>query len=663
MPETIEFTSGKWQIEDKPELRISPLAEHVAQIILQQWGDEFGQAPAHDEDAGFAPNAHPFQFTLGNADASSLNVPEHNEAYALEISADGVAAAARSVAGLLYAWQTLKQLIRQYNTQLPGMTIEDKPQLDWRIYHLDLKGTRRRLANLYDILPQLAELKINAVLVEYEDYLKLDRRPDIAIDEALTKDEVRTWITEARKYNVHVIPLVQTLGHLQYVLIKPQYEYLRERPDKISDICPSHPDSWKLVRDFLDEMIELHPDAPYFHAGLDEAHVAGTCERCKNANPGKQKLDIFIDWFNRVCTYVSDKGMKPLAWADMITSSLSADRIDRINSNVTLADWSYGEDAPTQPNVVRFKGPRVSREWLKRPNGPINQLPTVAFHPGMGLLEDLPEEDRKTIEPWLENEHYPKYVRTMPGQRMLASMGLSTMGASGVRVSFHGPVAPRFMNGQLNTLQWAQVCRETNSPGLIATSWSRGHSQAGTNAHPDLDWYGLATLGDAAWGSLTFDGLRDFDERFGFQYFGLPDGKIGDLYYLFDRTMRRMQIPMVNYLELVISGLREMEDKIVRNRDRFDLFKAAVDVTQIRYRGAFALLELEYFHGMWDRVDPEMKKRIGSDIDQLLGEIEAARKPLAARYGASIIDRDAKELAESQLRWTETQLKLNRAAM
>lgn len=640
-------------------VRFTASAEDVATILLNEWQAECSAAIARGDALAADEAAAPFSFVIGNAAKSACDLPDHLEGYSLDTTSSGVLAAANSKAGLLYAWQTLKQLMRQYDDALPAVSISDWPSLDWRIYHVDLKGTRRTLENLHAILPKLSELKINAVLVEYEDYIKLNCRPDIAIEEALTRDEVRAWIEAAKAYNVHVIPLVQTLGHLQYVLEKPQYAYLRERPDVISDACPSHPDTWALVKDFLDEIIDLHPDAPFLHAGLDEAHVAGSCDRCKEAHPDKQKIDIFMDWFNKVCRYVDARGVKPLAWGDMITSSLSKERIKAVDPCVTLTDWSYLEDAPTQPTVARFKGSHVSAEWFRRPNGPVNQLPVVNFGPGMGTIEGLPEDDRAIIEPWLQNDDYPKYVRTLPGQRMLASHGLRTMGASGVRVSFHGQVAPRYITGQLNTLQWAQVCRETQSPGLIATSWSRGHSQAGMNAHPEQDWYGLATLADAGWGNLTFDGLRDFDARFGFQFFGLPDGEIGDLYFQFERTSPRMQIPMASYVERIEARLKVLRPLVKRNRSCFELFASSTEVLGVRHRAAFVLLELEYFHAMWDRVDKDFRARIFRDLEGVLSDIERLREKLRDQYSKSVINRDASELVETQLRWSESQLKLN----
>ena len=222
------------------------------------------------------------------------------------------------------------------------------------------------------------------------------------------------------------------------------------------------------------------------------------------------------------------------------------------------------------------------------------------------------------------------------------------MAVSGVRVSYHGYVAPRFITGQLNTVMWARKAKECGALGVIASSWARGTSLTSLNAHPEYDWYGLATLSDATWSDLSMAGLRDFDERFAWQFYGLPDGEIGDLLYLFERSAHRADPSAADYMEYVAQAAERLLPDVTRNRDRFELFQAAVRVRQLRRRLQFGLLEIEYFYPVWDGVPPDFKARIRRDIDSALADVAQARPALEELYARSIIRADAGELVRTQ---------------
>ena len=53
-----------------------------------------------------------------------------------------------------------------------------------------------------------------------------------------------------------VIPLVQTFGHLEFVLKHEQFQYLRDVEEMPESVCPCHNDTMVLVRDIIDQVIE-----------------------------------------------------------------------------------------------------------------------------------------------------------------------------------------------------------------------------------------------------------------------------------------------------------------------------------------------------------------------------------------------------------------------
>ena len=636
---------GVSAIGKRNSICVSSSAGGLVDILTREWRTETGKEISTAVLEGDA-----YSFSVGGDTTLSGPVNAHPEAYRLEVSEDGILAGANTYAGLVYAWQTLKQVLRHNTDHIPCMRIHDWPDLRWRIYHLDLKATRRRLSNLYDILPRLSELKINAVLVEYEDYILLERHPKMAIPGALTKDELRPWIAAAADHGIAVIPLIQTLGHWQYILGRPEYAHLQEKTGDTTTACPSQEETWTLATDFLDEMIDLHPGAPFIHAGLDECFHLGVCEKCKERLNGRKPEHLFTEWSNRITDYILERGSKPMMWSDVVQTLDTEMMLEMSKDAYYVGDvGGYVTGSPLHTQVGLRSKTYISREWLQRPEGQISSLQAINYIPPYGILEDLPEEQLEQARPYLDNPEYPKKLRADVTMQWRKDLDMKNGGVSGIRVSYHGCIAPMFIHGQLNTLSWAKLCKENDATFLIGSSWSRGHSFARINAHPELDWYGIATLGDACWGNLTENELREFDERFAFQFFGLPDGHIGDLYYLFDRSHPRAHDTMENYYEYIVAECRDLMPNVTRNESCLQLFAEMANLQILRMKTQITLLEMEYFYANKEGVPPAFKERMLKDITVAGEEIDRRKSHLEGIYKETLIDADSTELAAAQL--------------
>ena len=77
-----------------------------------------------------------------------------------------------------------------------------------------------------------------------------------------------------------VIPLVQTFGHLEHALKLAEFHELREVPAYPQSLCPSRNGSWHLVKEMIDQMVELHPGLTWLHIGCDEVFQLGMCSIC-----------------------------------------------------------------------------------------------------------------------------------------------------------------------------------------------------------------------------------------------------------------------------------------------------------------------------------------------------------------------------------------------
>lgn len=67
-----------------------------------------------------------------------------------------------------------------------------------------------------------------------------------------------------------LIPLVQTFGHLEYVLKHDEWRALREVESYPSSMCPSHSGTIPLIQSMIKQIIAFHPNIQYVHIGADE---------------------------------------------------------------------------------------------------------------------------------------------------------------------------------------------------------------------------------------------------------------------------------------------------------------------------------------------------------------------------------------------------------
>ena len=138
---------------------------------------------------------------------------KEEEGYRLIVSSGKVTVEARTQVGLQYGVQTLVQLAQnavELNTSLPAFEIKDYPSSSYRAIHIDLKIHMKPKDYLYHILDRMAEYKLNAVVVEYEDKLKYENYPEIALPDALSVEEWSEWAEYAHRLNIDVSPLIQT---------------------------------------------------------------------------------------------------------------------------------------------------------------------------------------------------------------------------------------------------------------------------------------------------------------------------------------------------------------------------------------------------------------------------------------------------------------------
>ncbi|MBV6643188.1 MAG: beta-N-acetylhexosaminidase [Cyclobacteriaceae bacterium] len=225
--------------------------------------------------------------TKGNSNIILTSLAKSNkireQGYQLKTSEDDLTITSKDEDGLFYGIQTLLQVIKKSRNKIyvPAMHIEDWPDVKIRAVHYDTKHHQDKASYVKSFIRDMAKYKINMLVWEWEDKLAYETHSEIGAPGAFTIQEMQEFTSYAKEYHIELVPLVQGLGHVSYILKWPQYRHLREIEDSDWEFCPLEEGTYDLLFDLWDEAIKATPTSEYIHIGSDETYELGVCDKCK----------------------------------------------------------------------------------------------------------------------------------------------------------------------------------------------------------------------------------------------------------------------------------------------------------------------------------------------------------------------------------------------
>jgi len=241
-----------------------------------------------------------------------------DQGYELTVEKNRITVTANSETGLFYGTRTLIQLVREGRDgpEIEGMRITDWPDIPYRAAHYDTKHHQDKAEYVRKFIRDLADYKINILLWEWEDKFAYTSHPEIGAPGAFTMEQMQDFTHYARRYHVQLVPLVQGLGHVSYILKWPQHAHLREIPASNWEFCPLKDGTYDLLFDLWDEAIQATPGSEFIHLGTDETYELGLGEECgckaKAAEIGRYGLlQIFL---KRCFDHLSKQGRRVMSW-------------------------------------------------------------------------------------------------------------------------------------------------------------------------------------------------------------------------------------------------------------------------------------------------------------------------------------------------------------
>ncbi len=208
-----------------------------------------------------------------------------------------------------------------------------------KAFHIDMNNAQFTGEFLKEYLSKLAQLGYNTIIWEVEDNIRWDTCPESSQVEAFSKSEFREILDLCVSLGLESVPLLQTIGHCEYVLKHEAYRHFAEIPGRVDQYCPLNEKVALFLNKWIDEYLELFGDVRFFHLGADEAWHLGSCDKCKAYAEQYSLSQLYFQHMNKFTKPLLDKGIRPIIWADMALRH--PETIDLIDKRIVMCDWMY----------------------------------------------------------------------------------------------------------------------------------------------------------------------------------------------------------------------------------------------------------------------------------------------------------------------------------
>ncbi|SKD10024.1 Glycosyl hydrolase family 20, catalytic domain [Chitinophaga ginsengisegetis] len=405
---------------------------------------------------------HPGKGILTLEISNNKELPASNESYILQIQNGEVTISGKDDAGVFYGCQTLLQMLEDATDQridIPACRITDFPDIPYRAVHLDLKYHLEKMEYYYRMMDRLAGIKVNAVIIEFEDKLRYRKADKVGSGNAVSIDEFAALSRYAKERHIEISPLVQGLGHVSFILKHDIYTHLRD--DRKIDwvIDPLNPETYDLHFKMYDDAMEATPGSKYLHIGGDEVYNLGASELCKRS--GMKPFELQMYWLNKVCKYVTDHGRTPIFWDDMVFS---------------LSDL-YG----TMRNDKMLDSAWVEKEWAEKQH----------------LLDENVGLFPKNCIYMRWNYNFPKIQGNTKAIDWFMANGMQVWGAPAAQDM--SAMLPRQNSIYQPTKDFCEIAVEKKLPGMLLTAWDD------SSPHMETFWRGFYDYAGLSWNYQDMD--------------------------------------------------------------------------------------------------------------------------------------------------------------
>ena len=297
--------------------------------------------------------------------------------------------------------------------------------------HIDMKGGPPTLTYLLELLEIMSEWGAEGVVVEWEDMFPWSGDLSVLARRGhYTLDMVSSLLDHAARLHLKVIPLIQTFGHMEFVLKHEKFHHLRQIATVPNCVRPLSLDTesgevQSLLAEMVRQVTAAHPGLSCLHIGCDEVWCLGQSERAKE-HMEKLSLtvtDLYLAHVSGVCELAREMvaGLRVLVWDDMMRNASLA-QLARLEVEPVV--WSYGQVCLPAGLLARYHQVWPGSVWAgsawRGATGPSVSASTVRHHLANHLswlaVEGGAEASMAGIimTGWARYDHYAAHCELLP---------------------------------------------------------------------------------------------------------------------------------------------------------------------------------------------------------------------------------------------------------
>jgi hypothetical protein len=211
-------------------------------------------------------------------------------------------------------------------------------------FQWDLGRQVERLDWLLAQLPRYADWGYRELYLHLEDAVEFPSLPGVARRDAYSRRQFARLVAEAARVGIGVVPIVNLLGHTQYLIKVPELRDLNElrapdgSPMETGQVCPLHPRMLD-VADALIRDVAPFCSAGKVHVGLDESFSLGRHPLSVAEIDEVGLAAHFGRHVQRLNGVAAAHGLRLGMWADML--ALLPDAVAHLPAGIIAYDWYY----------------------------------------------------------------------------------------------------------------------------------------------------------------------------------------------------------------------------------------------------------------------------------------------------------------------------------
>jgi hypothetical protein len=325
------------------------------------------------------------------------------EGYEIIVAPQRVTLRAADAAGFRHAVRTLVQLaipLGDGRRAVRRVQIRDWPTLPFRGVHFFTGGGGSEIHErlLRDVV---AMLKLNHAVIEAE-YIRWDGHDNIHHPTyGMSKADAARIVDACGRYGIEAIPLVQSLGHCQWMFVNDANLELAEDPEAKWAYCVTNPNTYDFIFDVYQQAIDLFRPR-YFHIGHDEFNARGRVP-FRESSLGYTAEELFITDTLRLHEWLTARGLTTMMWGDELlgpgeapdachaaSAEAAAGLRARLPGDIVITDWHYAVAPPekfTSLSTFQARGHRTIAATWHRPGNITSFARAAADQKSFGLLQ------------------------------------------------------------------------------------------------------------------------------------------------------------------------------------------------------------------------------------------------------------------------------------